>query len=64
MKGWVEGHPLVFSVGPPLISSSITCQPVASSNLGGIDVHALVDTGSMKFLSVKNYLTDFIPAQL
>ena len=50
MKGWVEGHPLVFSVGPPLISSAVPPQPVVSCNLGGISVHALLDTGSMKSL--------------
>ena len=48
MKSWVEGHPFAFSVGPPLIPSTITRQHVVSCNLGGIDVHALLDTGSMK----------------
>ena len=48
MKGWVEGHPLIFSVGPPLISSAVPPQPVVFCNLGGISVHALLDTGSMK----------------
>ena len=48
MKGWIEGHPLVFSVGPPLISSDISKRPLVLCNLGGVDVHALIDTGSMK----------------
>ena len=48
MKGWVEGHPLIFSVGPPLISSAVPPQPVISCNFGGIFVHSLLDTGSMK----------------
>ena len=48
MKGWVEGHPLVFSVGPPLISSDISNLPLVLCNLGGVDVHALIDTSPMK----------------
>ena len=48
MKGWVEGHPLIFSVGPPMNSSIVPNQPVVSCKLGGLDAHALLDTGSMK----------------
>jgi len=48
MKGWVEGHPLIFSVGPPMNSSIVPNQPVVSCKLEGFDVCALLDTGSMK----------------
>ena len=46
MKGLVEGHPQVFSVGTPL--SSVVKQPIVPCRLSGVDVHALIDTGSMK----------------
>ena len=61
MKGWVEGHPFVFSVGPHLISSSITCQPVISCSLGGIDANALFDTGSMKSFISQELFDRFHP---
>ena len=60
MKGWVEGHPLIFSVGPPLISSAVPPQPVVFCNLGGISVHALLDTGSMKSFISQDVSKDFI----
>lgn len=43
MKGWIDGHPRVFSVG-----AQIPSQPLIMCQLGGVDVHALIDTGSMK----------------
>ena len=58
MKGWVEGHPLIFSVGPPINmnSSIVPNQPVVSCKLGGFDICALLDTGSMKsFVSQEIY---------
>ena len=53
MKGWVEGHPQRFSLVSPFscfLSSSQ--QPLVQCSGAGIDVVALIDTGSMKsFLS-------------
>ena len=41
--GWLEGHPRIFTVSP-LVSN----QPLICCSLGGIEVHPLIDTGSMK----------------
>ena len=47
MKGWVEGHPLIFSDGPPINSSIVPIQPLVSCKLVGSDVRVLLDTVSM-----------------
>lgn len=49
IAGWVEGHPKVLYVGPPLICSAVSDQqPPVSCNFGGLNVHALIDAGSMR----------------
>ena len=53
-KGWVEGHPRVFSVGLAPYSCS---QPLIKCVLGGVDVHALIDTGSMRSF-VSKHISD------
>ena len=62
MKGWVEGHPLLFSVGPPMNSSIVPNQPVVSCKLGGLNVHAVLDTGSMKSFVSYEVSPNFVPS--
>ena len=45
MKGWVEGHPYIFSVDS---SVSISHQPLIQCSVSGVPIRALIDTGSMK----------------
>ena len=45
MKGWVEGHPYIFSVDSTV---SISHQPLIPCYVSGVHVRALIDTGSMK----------------
>ena len=51
MKGWVEDHPLIFSVGPPVVS----CK------LGVFDVRALLDAGFMKSFISQEIFTQLCP---
>ena len=47
IEGWVAGHPKYFLLVPHCSVLQLTTNPV-SCTLGGLNVHALVDTGSMK----------------
>ena len=65
MKGWVEGHPETFSLVSPLslfISSSQ--QPVVKCAIGWVDVHALIDTGSMKSFISSEVVEKLPPRQV
>ena len=42
MKGWVEGHPYIFSVDS---SISISHQPLIQCSVSGVPIRALIDTG-------------------
>ena len=51
----------MLSVGPLLISSDISNRPLVLCNLGGVDVHALIDTGSMKSFITQHVFEILLP---